>query len=190
VRDFWDTTPLQIGRWCLTLNDLEHGILRGNGAHPAGRAPHWPPGDERVSLSLPLEPRIHFALNCGARSCPPIRVFTPANLEVGLAAAAAGFLERETEVTADSVTLSSLMLWYAADFGDTQEAVLARIAGYMPEGSSKRAALLRLLQTAGQLPPAAALYNATAGRLLPTLMKWGAVHVRFAPYDWSLNNAT
>ena len=39
----------------------------------------------------PLDPRIHFALVCGAKSCPPIRVYTPASLEVALEAAAQAF---------------------------------------------------------------------------------------------------
>jgi len=39
----------------------------------------------------PLDPRIHFALVCGAKSCPPIRVYTPASLEAGLEAAAQAF---------------------------------------------------------------------------------------------------
>lgn len=41
--------------------------------------------------SQPLDPRLHFALNCGAASCPPIRVYTPARLEYGLEAAASAF---------------------------------------------------------------------------------------------------
>ena len=41
----------------------------------------------------PLDPRIHFALVCGAKSCPPVRVFTPENLDAGLDAAAAAFCE-------------------------------------------------------------------------------------------------
>lgn len=43
----------------------------------------------------PMDKRIHFALNCGARSCPPIRVYTPEELEEGLDAAAAAFCEGE-----------------------------------------------------------------------------------------------
>ena len=31
-----------------------------------------------------LYDRIHFALNCGAASCPPIRVFTSKNVERGM----------------------------------------------------------------------------------------------------------
>jgi len=67
-----------------SLDDIEHGILRGNRAHPSkippeakvDSAPHviyFEPNDERASLALTsLDPRIHFALNCGAVSCPPI----------------------------------------------------------------------------------------------------------------------
>ena len=40
-----------------------------------------------------MDPRIHFALVCGAKSCPPIRVYTPESLDQGLEAAASGFCE-------------------------------------------------------------------------------------------------
>lgn len=51
----------------------------------------------RVCLSYPLvpqiiqqvDPRIHFALVCGAKSCPPIKLYTPENLDEGLDAAGA-----------------------------------------------------------------------------------------------------
>jgi len=46
-----------------------------------------------VQVVQPLDPRIHFALVCGAKSCPPIRVYTADALEEGLAAAAAAFCE-------------------------------------------------------------------------------------------------
>ena len=48
-----------------------------------------PQDDPRLASGTPsigqkLDPRIHFALVCGARSCPPIRVYRPSNLERGL----------------------------------------------------------------------------------------------------------
>ena len=49
-------------------------------------------GDERACLALDLDPRIHFGLNCGAKSCPPIRVYSPTNLDSQLNRAAASFL--------------------------------------------------------------------------------------------------
>ena len=56
--------------------------------------------DRRNCLVLDLDPRIHFALNCGAKSCPPIRVYSPPNLDSQLNRAAASFLcADEGEIT-------------------------------------------------------------------------------------------
>jgi len=44
-------------------------------------------GDARLKLVVPPEkrdPRIHFALVCGAKSCPPIKVYKPDNLDYAL----------------------------------------------------------------------------------------------------------
>ena len=119
-------------------------------------------------------------------------MFTPENLEFGLKAAAAGFLQAETRVDADgSVTLSSLLLWYGADFGDTQDAVLRRVASLLPPASATRAALERVLADAAAAPQplTAALWNGAVSLALPMFMRRGAVTVRYAPYDWALNAA-
>jgi hypothetical protein len=57
-------------------------------------------GDPRAAAVVgePIDPRIHFALNCGAKSCPPVRVYTPATLEEGLSGAAEAFCTGEVEV--------------------------------------------------------------------------------------------
>ena len=45
--------------------------------HPAACKQQFEDKDPRSKVALSeLDPRIHFALNCGARSCPPIRVYT------------------------------------------------------------------------------------------------------------------
>lgn len=46
----------------------------------------------------PVDPRIHFALVCGAKSCPPIKLYSPDTLEEGLAAAAEAFIAADVEV--------------------------------------------------------------------------------------------
>ena len=51
------------------------------------RHPHLP----LVQVVSPIDPRIHFTLVCGAKSCPPIRIYTPASLEPGLEAASQAF---------------------------------------------------------------------------------------------------
>ena len=40
-----------------------------------------------------MDKRIHFALNCGAKSCPPIKLFSPDTLEEGLQSAATAFCQ-------------------------------------------------------------------------------------------------
>ena len=191
VADFYNATAYRIGSRTLTLNDIEHGILRNNGVQPASRKPHWDANDERTKLALPLDPRIHCALNCGAKSCPPIRVFTPSNLEFGLKAAAAGFLENHTEVDEQGVELSSLLLWYGSDFGATQEEVLSSVCTLLPQTSAKRAALERLLEESRgkPMPLSATLWNAAVSLALPMFMRRGPVRVRYAAYDWNLNAA-
>ena len=189
VADFYNSTAYRVGSRTLTLNDIEHGILRNNGVQPASRKPHWDASDERAKLALPLDPRIHMALNCGAKSCPPIRVFTPSNLEFGLKAAAAGFLENSTTVDERGVELSSLLLWYGSDFGATQEQVLAAVCNLLPPTSAKRAALQRLLEESRgkPMPLSATLWNAAVSLALPCFMRRGPVNVRYAAYDWALN---
>ena len=85
---------------------------------PQRARPLLPPGDRRLHCMLhaPVDPRIHFALVCGAKSCPPIRVFDGGNVDRALAAAAEGFLENETQVDerAGVVTTSMILKARAA----------------------------------------------------------------------------
>ena len=81
----------------ITLRELEHGVLRGNPPRP-GR--HWPDddprqsqdnvpdpsqcfaeGDPRLAFVIPCDGRIHFALNCGALSCPLVLSYTPETVD-------------------------------------------------------------------------------------------------------------
>lgn len=165
-----------IGGLRFSANDLEHGVLRGNAPSPAslalvlGLPRSWAGrsfkrGDPRAALAVePIDPRIHFALNCGAASCPPIRVYTPEALEFGLDSAARAFCASEVEVdaTAGEVTLSMIMKWYGSDFG-SQAQLLEFVAEHT--AGSTQDALRRLL---------------ASGR---------PVQLRFRPYDWSTNAA-
>ena len=72
----WNRYAYVVGGHALTLDDVGHGVLRCNGGHPSKGRPQFAEGDARKELSLTeLDPRIHFALNCGAKSCPPIRIY-------------------------------------------------------------------------------------------------------------------
>ena len=63
--------------------------------------------------------RIHFALNCGAQSCPPIFFYTAESLEEQLNLATQSFLRSETDFDEKNkrVYLTALFKWFYADFG-------------------------------------------------------------------------
>jgi hypothetical protein len=112
------------GRW-LSPNEIEHGLLRA-GARPPG-VPWRAIGhrDPCRAWAVPLDPRFHFALNCGATSCPPIRVYSGGDFDAKLELAASGFVQQATELdeARRAVTLSRLFDWYVPDFGGREGAL-------------------------------------------------------------------
>ncbi|KAL4422375.1 hypothetical protein ABPG75_008572 [Micractinium tetrahymenae] len=174
---WFDSISYLIGgrRW--SSNDVEHGVLRGNAPSPASLfsllgKPQWAgktfkAGDPRAALAIqPVDPRIHFALNCGAASCPPIRVYTPDRLEFGLEAAASAFCAGEVAVdkAAGELELSMILKWYGPDFGSKQQ-LMDFLVAHLPAGP--------------------------AGDLQELLASRGAegIKLRFRPYDWTTNAA-
>jgi len=149
-----------IGGELYSCDDMEHGILRSNAASPGSLlsllglsclapATFSDPRDARRPFVVdPVDPRIHFALVCGAKSCPPIRLYSSQNLEEGLAGAAEAFCESEVAVDAPNrtVTLSKIFKWYGKDFAASKQDLLRRVASeYLPAGSAQKRDLENLL---------------------------------------------
>jgi hypothetical protein len=105
----------------LSPNAIEHGILRRS-ALLLGlgylRNP-FPSAFERRMRVTRVDPRIHFALNCGARNCPPLAAWDPATLEQDLERGTGAYLVAECARSADGgrVRVPRLLLWYRGDFG-------------------------------------------------------------------------
>ena len=104
-----------------SLDDIEHGILRKyTWKWSFGYIP-----DPFVSLltrNLAVEKtdyRIHFALNCGAKSCPPIAFYIFNNIDKQLNDAMFSFLISETTINNQTkiINTSKLLHWYRGDFG-------------------------------------------------------------------------
>ena len=119
----------------LSLNDIEHRILRrskrwwGRGRHTRW----WPGRQERALRVDTLDPRVHFALNCGAVSCPPIRFYAAAEIDAQLDLATAGYLATDLELKEDGkLIVSGLFRMYEFDFGGPA-GVRAFILRYRPE---------------------------------------------------------
>lgn len=99
----WNDDVVTINGKTLTLNDIEHRILR----------PIW------------QDNRIHYAVNCASLGCPNLlpHAFTASNSDHLLNLAAKQFINsaKGVEVQANEVTLSSIYDWYASDFGNESQ---------------------------------------------------------------------
>ncbi len=98
----------------LSLNDMEHGILRRNARNHLGK--NDPILNHMVTA---IDYRIHFALNCGATSCPPIAFYESTHLDTQLAVAEDSFVADEFKVDplSKTITCSKIFQWYQEDFG-------------------------------------------------------------------------
>lgn len=97
-----------------SLDDIEHGILRRNARKKL-------PKDHPILplMVTQLDYRIHFALNCGATSCPAIAFYTADNIDAELAMAEKAFVDASFLVddVAKTICCSEIFKWYREDFG-------------------------------------------------------------------------
>ena len=104
-----------------SLDDIEHGILRKyRWKFSLGYLPQLFPSSliKQMAVSV-IDYRIHFALNCGAKSCPPIAIYKVDSIDKQLDLATQSFLDGETVVDEEkrTVMVTKLMQWFKADFG-------------------------------------------------------------------------
>ena len=119
IKHFNDKTIIIAGQ-PLSLNEIEHGILRKSKVwwSKGYLSKLWVKGFEKEFRVREFDNRIHFALNCGGESCPPIRFYSPEQIEEQLQMATLSFLEGETsyDKSTDTVTTSPILKWYIGDF--------------------------------------------------------------------------
>lgn len=104
-----------------SLDDVEHGILRKyRWKYSLGYLPQFLPNRIIKKLAVQnIDYRIHFALNCGAKSCPPIAFYAYENIDVQLEVATRSFLINESEIDhlKKEAHVTRIMYWFKADFG-------------------------------------------------------------------------
>ena len=63
--------------------------------------------------------RIHFALNCGAKSCPPVTIYDVERLNEQLSAGTKKYLNKFTTFDKENniASVTSLFSWFRGDFG-------------------------------------------------------------------------
>ncbi|HHJ49386.1 MAG TPA: DUF547 domain-containing protein [Phaeodactylibacter sp.] len=96
----WDVKWIELGGNTYSLNQIENDKLR-----------------KRFG-----DARIHFAVNCAARSCPPLlnRAWTASSLSQTLDQRAKVFINnpKYNQISPSAAKVSKIFEWYAADFGD------------------------------------------------------------------------
>jgi hypothetical protein len=111
----WKAQVLKVAGVDLSLDDIEHGILR-----PVFK-----------------DPRVHYAVNCASLGCPNLgrAAFTGAKLDAELDAAATAFINhpRGLRISDGEAVLSSIYSWFEEDFGGSAAAVLAHVSRYAGE---------------------------------------------------------
>ncbi|WP_215404668.1 DUF547 domain-containing protein [Vibrio gigantis] len=110
----WGDDVVVVNRKSLTLNDIEHRILR----------PIW------------QDPRTHYAVNCASLGCPNLQLhaFTADNTEALLEQAASEFVnsDKGVLVKGNKLQLSSIYEWFAVDFG-TEKQLIQHLDQYRTE---------------------------------------------------------
>ncbi|MEO6328259.1 MAG: DUF547 domain-containing protein [Ginsengibacter sp.] len=118
---FFRSKQIEIAGIKFSLDDIEHGILRhSKNKWSLGYFNKLFPSKREKQLRVNnLDYRIHFTLNCGAKSCPPIAYYAPEKLDAQLELATKAYLSGEAEYdsTANIIKLPTFMSWFRADFG-------------------------------------------------------------------------
>jgi hypothetical protein len=108
----WDLKLIDLGGVSYTLNVIENKIIR----------PKY------------NESRIHFAVNCAAKSCPKImnRAWTEDNIQRYLAKQTRAFVAntKENSISANKIELSKIFDWYKVDFGGGNSKLIEYINKY------------------------------------------------------------
>ncbi len=126
-RKFFGSKQIEIAGYLFSLDDIEHGILRRSKVK-------WSLGyfnklfPKRTEKQLrvdKLDYRLHFALNCGAKSCPPIAFYTSENINEQFDLATKAYLRGEAEYdeVTNTVKLPTLMSWFRRDFGGKRKMI-------------------------------------------------------------------
>lgn len=99
-RSPWKKPVIRLLDQVRSLDDIEHGLIRGSGRYQ--------------------DPRIHFAVNCASIGCPALRpeAYVASRLDAQLDLAARQFLSDRTRNrhAGGMLMVSGIFKWYRADF--------------------------------------------------------------------------
>jgi hypothetical protein len=140
VIGFFSRIKYNIGGYRFSPDDIEHGILRANSRPVARPFRQFGVFDRRRGFSLKsVDPRIHFALVCGSRSCAPIKFYTPEGIHDELEIASLNFINSSEVIVLpeeNRIVISIIFRWFGRDFGG-RRGVLGFIEKYLVDDDKK-----------------------------------------------------
>jgi hypothetical protein len=159
--DFFADSRYAVGGHVLSLDDIAHGILRGNAMkYRATRAPFDGTDPRRLLAMIQPDARIHFGLYAASEGSPPLRIFRPADVDAKLESSGVYLVRRfvRPERGGSVLAVPRLFRWYGADFGGEER-------------------IVRFIAECVNLPELQGKLRADAAR----------TRLKFLDYDWALN---
>lgn len=160
IPSFFSRVAYRVAGHVLTLDEIENGVLRRNSPHPVTGRRLFGAGDPRLALApATIDGRIHMALVCAAKSCPPISMYDAEHLDAQLDLASASMIASGVEIDdrLRAITVPLVFRWYSADFGS------AGVPGFLVQ-------------------------HATGGQRVSLERALGAGYeLSYSRYDWTLN---
>ena len=119
--NIWKTLKFNAGQKQVSLEDIEHKILRKMG-----------------------EPRVHFAIVCASIGCPRLlnEAYVPSRLADQLALNTKDFFSRpqNLQVNGNTLMMSKIISWFGTDFGPSQQQQVQVLSKYFPQQAQQVAA--------------------------------------------------
>lgn len=117
---FFKREQINIAGSMLSFAKIEHGMVRkSQWEYGLGYIRKWFPNKfERTLRVEERDYRVHFALNCGAKDCPPVAIYDADRLDEQLTMGTQRFLTKTSEFSNDKreAAVTSLFSWFRGDF--------------------------------------------------------------------------
>ncbi|TDT50708.1 uncharacterized protein DUF547 [Maribacter spongiicola] len=118
---FFKLEQIKIAGEMVSFAKIEHGLIRkSQWEYGLGYIRKWFPNkfERKLRVNEPVF-NVHFALNCGAKDCPPVAIYQWERLQEQFNIGTKRLLEKTSEYNSETnvVKVTSLFSWFRGDFG-------------------------------------------------------------------------
>lgn len=117
---FFKLEQIKIAGETVSFAKIEHGLIRkSQWEYGLGYIRKWFPNkfERKLRVNKPVF-NVHFALNCGAKDCPPVAIYEWKRLPEQLKIGTKKHLDKTSEYNSETniVKVTSLFSWFRGDF--------------------------------------------------------------------------